>query len=354
VRLVLVTQVLDGQDAVLGFVVRWVQGLARHCERVRVIALEVGDVSDLPQNVDVRTIGRKGRVRRYFRYRRALREAFGRDGFGALLTHMVPRYSTLAGGIAKSFGVRHCLWYTHKGVDERLKRAVDVVDKVFTASPESMRVETPKKHVTGHGIDLAHFDLAEVPPADPPRLLSVGRLTRAKDPLTAIEALRLLVDRGHDLHLDWIGGVLAPGDAEHLAVVQTRIRELDLRARVRLHGAQPYREMPRIYAKATALVSTSLTGSVDKVVLEAMAARRTVITCNESFPPILAELGTIAETLAFPPGDPEALAQRVETLLALSPAEREALGERLRGIVARDHEVDRLMGRLVYEMGSDD
>ena len=58
----------------------WVQGLARHCERVRVIALEVGDVSELPQNVDVRTIGRKGRVRRYFRYRRALREAFGRDG----------------------------------------------------------------------------------------------------------------------------------------------------------------------------------------------------------------------------------------------------------------------------------
>lgn len=353
-RLVFVTQVLDGQDAVLGFVVRWVQGLARCCERVRVIALEAGDVSALPDNVDVRTIGRRGRLRRYLRYRRALREAFGRDGFGALLTHMVPRYSTMAGGLARHFGVRHFLWYTHKGVDARLKRAVDVVEKVFTASPESMRVETPKKHVTGHGIDLAHFDLPGARPEEPPRLLAVGRLTQAKDPVTAVEALRLLVDRGLDVHLDWVGGVLAPGDADFLAVVQSRIRDLDLRGRVRLHGARPYRDMPAMYARATALVSTSLTGSVDKVVLEAMAARRPVVTCNEAFPPIFAELGASSEALCFPPCDAKALAERVAALLALPGAEREALGERLRAIVARDHEVDALMALLVHEMGGGD
>ena len=38
----------DRRDAVLGFVSRWVRGLAANVEALRVIALEVGDTSDLP------------------------------------------------------------------------------------------------------------------------------------------------------------------------------------------------------------------------------------------------------------------------------------------------------------------
>ena len=97
-RLLLLTQTLDRQDAVLGFVSRWVQGLAAVCERVRVVALEVGDTSDLPDNVDWREVGRQGRVRRYLRYRRYLSEALRRDGFEAVLAHMsrATRWSPLA------------------------------------------------------------------------------------------------------------------------------------------------------------------------------------------------------------------------------------------------------------------
>ena len=171
-RLVFVTQVLDRQDAVLGFVSRWVRGLAEVAEQVRVVALEVGDTSGLPDNVDWVELGRRGAVGRYLRYRRALGDAFGRGpsgGFDGLLTHMVPRYSTVAAGWAARAGVAHYLWYTHKGVDRRLLRAIERVDGVFTASEESLRVETPKRIVTGHGIDAEHFDVAPVPlPASVP------------------------------------------------------------------------------------------------------------------------------------------------------------------------------------------
>lgn len=348
-RLVFVTQVLDADDAILGFVVRWVQGLARAVERVRVLALEVGDTHGLGPTVDVREIGRRGTLGRYLRYRRFLTDAFDGEGFDTLLTHMVPRYSSAAAGIARRRGVGHFLWYTHKGVDARLRRAVGVVDKVFTASDESMRVATPKKVVTGHGIDLEHFD-ARSAPEHPPRLLGVGRLTESKDALTTVEGLARLVAAGHDVHLDWIGGVRGPGDREYLARVQHRVRELGLQPRVRLHGERPYPEVPADYRRATLLVSTSRTGSVDKVVLEAMACRRPVVTCNESFPPILAELGQDAARLVFPAGDAGALAERAAALLERDQAWRDALGTRLRAIVARDHEVDGLMRRLVHEM----
>jgi glycosyltransferase involved in cell wall biosynthesis len=349
VKLLFLTQWLDPQDAVLGFVPRWVQGLAREVERLRVVALSVGDDSWLPPNVDVRTIGRAGRVGRFLRYKRVLREAFA-DGFDCVLAHMVPRYALVAAGPARRAGAPLFLWYTHKGVDRRLVRAERVVDAIFTASPESLRVETKKRVVTGHGIDLAHFPLATQRPAKPPRLLAVGRLTPAKDPLTLFAALAILVSRGYDLTLDWAGGGLAEGDRAFERTVREELELGGLTERVVLHGDVPYRDVPALYARASVLCSTSLTGSVDKVVLEAMACGRPVVTCNESFAPILAELGPRAAWLAFPPGDAGALADRIEHLLRLRDHERVELGERLRAIVQRDHEVDRLMSRLVAAM----
>lgn len=348
-KLLFLTQVIDAQDAVLGFVSRWVEGLAKQCERVRVVALEAGDVAGLPANVDVRVVGRSGVVARYFRYRRFLAEALRDEHFDAVLAHMVPRYALVASGPARRHGAGLFLWYTHAGVDARLRRAVQLVDRVFTASPESLRVETAQKVVTGHGIDLRHFDREEAP-AVPPRLLAVGRLTAAKDPLTVLEALSRLVRGGRDLHLDLVGGGLTVQDQQYARSVEERIERLGLRERVHRAGAVPYRDIAGWYARSSVVVNASFTGSVDKVVLEAMATRRPFVSCNESIPPVVASLGARARSLAFAKGDAAGLADRIDALLALPAGERAALGEDLRAIVARDHEVDALMARLVKEM----
>jgi glycosyltransferase involved in cell wall biosynthesis len=350
-RLLFLTQVIDAGDAVLGFTTRWVAGLAERCERVRVIALQVGDLSGLPANVDVREVGRQGRVRRLLRYHGLLREAFRRDGFDTVLAHMIPRYALVAEGQARRAGAGLFLWYTHGGVDARLRRAVPRVDRVFTATPESMRVPSGNTLVTGHGIDLVHFPLAPLP-AGPPRLLSVGRLTPAKDALVAVEALGILVQGGWDVFLDLVGAGLVTSDERYRAQVASRVRELGLGARVDLGGAVPYRDIPGRYAAATVVLNPSRTGSLDKVVLEAMATGRPVVSCNEAVTGILSELGPTASLLRFEPGDARGLAGCLERLLALSTVERGALGERLRAVVVRNHDVDRLMARLVREMGA--
>lgn len=351
-KLLFLTQVLDREDAVLGFVSRWVRGLAAEVEQVRVVALEVGDTSDLPPNVDWRVVGRRGRVGRWLRYRRILAEALREDGFDTVLSHMVPRYALVAASPARRAGARSFLWYTHAGVDARLRRAVPLVEKVFTASTESLRVETPNKVVTGHGIDLEHFgQVGEGPPAGPARLLSVGRLTPRKDPLTILAATARLVAAGHDVSLELVGAGLTGSDEGYKERVLARIEELGLSERVSLLGAVPYVDIPARYDASTVVVNASLTGSLDKVSLEAMASRRPVISCNDTAPALFAELGEVGAQLYFQPGDDAALAACLERQLSASPAERAQLGEALRGIVARDHEVDVLMRRLVTEMG---
>jgi glycosyltransferase involved in cell wall biosynthesis len=350
-RLLFLTQVLDAGDAVLGFVSRWVEGLAKECERVRVVALEVGDTGGLPGNIDWREVGRQGRVGRYLKYRGFLKEALQRDGYDAVLAHMVPRYALVAAGPAKRAGAGLFLWYTHAGVDARLRRAVRVVDTVFTATPESLRVETPNKLVTGHGVDLAHFDPRGHEPAVPPRLLSVGRMTPAKDPLTVLTALSILASRGRELALDWVGAGLTDSDTGFARTIAEHLELGGLSERVELLGAMPYREVPRAYRRATIVVNASLTGSLDKVVLEAMASGRCVVSCNPAATAVLAELERPGLSLSFEPGNAEQLADRIEALMGLEAAERAELGERARAIVARDHEVDALMARLVREMG---
>ncbi len=359
-NLIFVTQVLDREDAVLGFVSRWVRGLAGAAGRVRVLALEVGDTSDLPGNVDWVELGRSGAVRRYLRYRSAVRRSFA-EGFDGLLTHMVPRYSTLAAGWARAAGAPHYLWYTHKGVDGRLLRAIERVDGVFTASEESLRVDTPKRIVTGHGIDAGHFDVARRAFSDGPgasgggHLLSVGRLTPAKDPECVLDAVARLRAEGRAVELTWAGGGLAAGDAAFEARVRASVEALGLVGSVHLKGAVPYTQIPALYAAADLFVSASRTGSVDKVLLEAMAARRPLVSCNDSLVPLLesdVDLAPWASACSFPEGDGERLARRVAAWLDLDGAERGRRAEALRGHVQRVHDVDRLMGRLVRTMAT--
>jgi glycosyltransferase involved in cell wall biosynthesis len=263
---------------------------------------------------------------------------------------MVPRYALLAAGPAKRAGARTFLWYTHASVDARLRRAVPKVAKVFTASAESLRLDTPKKLVTGHGIDLAHFDPRGANPAEPPRLLSVGRLTPRKDPLTVLAALAILVSRGRELELDWVGAGLTGADEGFARAVREQTELGGLAGRVHLRGAVPYREVPALYRRAAIVINASLTGSLDKTLLEAMASARPVLSCSDAAPELLAPLGDEARDLIFPAGDAAALAARIEALLDRDRAGRAQLGLRLRAIVAREHEVDALMRRLVHEM----
>lgn len=349
-KLLFLTQVLDREDGILGFVPRWVEGLAQHADAVRVVALAVGEDLDLPTNVDAVEIGRRGRVRRFMRYHNALGAAFD-EGFDTVLAHMVPRYALLAATPARRRGAGLYLWYTHKGVDDRLRRAERLVRKIFTASEESLRLDTPKKVVTGHGIDVAHF----APNATPERganaleVLGAGRLTPAKDPLTVVDACAQLVGEGVDLRLTWAGGGLAPGDDAYADSVYARVDELGLGERVRWLGHVPYPDMPGLYRAADVLVNSSHTGSVDKVVLEAMACGTPPVTCNESFERVFKGLPGGGAAHRFKKNDAASLATAMRDAV-LAPTRSAATGEELRELVVREHEVDDLMGRLVEAM----
>jgi glycosyltransferase involved in cell wall biosynthesis len=270
----------------------------------------------------------------------------------ALLAHMVPKFVLYAAPIAVPRRIPVYLWYTHKGVDASLKLAMPLVRKVFTASEESFRLESAvaKRVVTGHGIDCEHFAPATGDGHGAPRpvdVLSVGRLAPSKGHHEILEAVASLKTAERRIAVEVAGDVLLQRDESYRESLRAQAEAL---GDVQLLGAVGYPDIAAVMRRARLLVNASRTGSVDKVVLEAMACATPVLTCNESFERVLGP--ELSARLMFPPGDVAALAGRMDELLALSDAEREVLGRRLRDIVLADHDLARLMPRLVAEMGA--
>ncbi len=253
-KLLITTQALDTKDPILGFFVRWVEEFAKHCEQVTVICLRKGEYT-LPQNVRVFALGGGNKITRTYKL---LRGAYKfRHNYDAVFVHMNPEYLVAAGFLWRLLKKRTVLWYTHKSVDFKLRVAAHHVNAILTASKESFRLPSPKLRVVGHGIDTSFFS----PDPSVPRgthALSVGRLNPAKRHDLAV---RQAHEAGVELRI--------AGDGPERPKLEALAHELN--AKVVFLGALTQTQLRDEYRRAAYMIHTSETGSLDKVVLEALA-----------------------------------------------------------------------------------
>jgi glycosyltransferase involved in cell wall biosynthesis len=344
-HLVVLTQVLDRRDAVLGFFHGWCEVFAAQVGRLTVVAQRVGDVQ-LPGNVDVRSLGKErggGRLAMARRLGATLLSLRGERRPDAVWVHMVPRLALYAAPALLPRRVPMYLWYTHKAVDGSLRLAVPLVRKVFTASEESFRIESAraKRVVTGHGIDCTRF--APGAAARDIDVLCVGRIAPSKGQAELLEALARLPACPRTVIA---GEILLDSDAPYRDALRARAAAFG--GRVELAGAVPWLEVAGLMQRARVMVNASRTGSIDKVVLEAMACGALPLTCNESFLPLLGP--ELSGQLTFRRDDPADLAAGVQRLLALPAQQAAALGARLRALVVEGHDLQRLVPRMVSIM----
>ena len=250
-RLLVVTQKVDRNDAILGFFHRWLIEFAKQWEHVYVICLEEGSYA-LPENISVFSLGKEKNISRLKYVSRFFKYIFmHRNDYDAVFIHMNPIYLVLAGWFWKLLHKRIGLWYVHKHVDLKLRIAHIFADEIFSAAKESFRLKSKKLHILGHGIDLSQFVCPPRLPSgetgsskglgSPVEILTVGRITKIKNCDIILKTARLLKDK-HKLFfkLTFVGTPISKEDRLFFEKLKRLTNEYNLTDRVVFRGAVPH------------------------------------------------------------------------------------------------------------------
>ena len=348
VTLLLLNQRVDCSDPGHGVTVEWLAGLAKRVDKLIVITHEAGVLPEVP-NAQIHSIGREqgySRPRRLLRFYWLLWHVLRSEKIDACFVHMVPLFSVLAAPLLKSRCIPIIQWYTHGATPKMLRVALKSVDKIVTASEASFRLPSDKVIVTGHGIDTRHFrpPILNSRQPRPFTVLSIGRISPVKRYEVLLEAMAQVRRKLPECRLILVG---APRDAtgkRYLVHLQNLVRTLELQPCIEFIGGLPRAQILTWYWQGDVFVNLSDTDSLDKAALEAMSCGIPLITSNTALKAILSDRPS---ELLIPKGNADALAASIHTTSRWPAKRRQRVGADLREIVVRNHDLERLMDRLV-------
>ena len=341
-KLLICTQAVDETHPILGFFVSWIVAFAKRFESVEVITLEEGQ-HQLPKNVRVRSLGKErgsSKVMQFVRFYWFFFWAIVRLRPRYVFFHMGAIYNVLSTPffwVRKIWGGTFYWWKTHGQIDALGARALQVVDRVYTAAPESFPIVTPKRRVVGHAIDIDLFAPEEGVAKDID-VLFAGRFSRTKRIEQVIETTRRLVADGHDLRVVLVG---EPVDQDYFEEIKTLIDTHQLSAVIKIMPAVQQDELVALYRRAVVFMNPSEHDGLDKVILEAMASGAIPLTGNLSFRELLGRHGLFVKK-----GDIAAFSRVIQKVMSMPTAERESLSQRLRDAVMSEHALSTLVDRI--------
>lgn len=261
-NLLFITQKVHQNDDDLGFVILWVKEFIKQGIDVQVICLEKGDFDG---SFPVYSLGKE---KGYSTLRRAIRflKLIVTLKYNRVFVHMNPEYFTLGGWYWWIRRVPMYLWYTHYTMHAHMRLAGWLCKRLFAATKQSLPQyeASPKKIITGHGIDMDFWDAPSSENNNSPqKLLAVHRLCRSKRLELGIRALKHLPDQytltvyGRDVEKDYVQEL-------HELVAAEGLSE-----RVRFMGPVPMHALKEIYTQYRVMVNMA-SETIDKTMLEGM------------------------------------------------------------------------------------
>lgn len=339
-KLLITTQILDSQDSNLGFFHRWIEEFAMHCEEVIVICLKQGDFV-LPPNVTVLSLGKEKGTNRIVRAARFLKYIFVyKNRYDAVFVHMNPEYILLGGRFWKRWNKKVGLWYAHTSVTRKLKRAVSLVDRVFTVSDDSFGIRTPKLMPLGHGIDTELFNPTLHLESTATRIITVGRIAQSKHLIEMLEMLDTMEARGERFTFSIVGIPTSEAEERYAQRLYDEAKNKPYADRIRFLGSVPHHELPALLNSHDLALNFSTTGNMDKAGLEALAVGIPLFTTNPAFEALLEPYGLYTPTMA---GETAA-----QTLIKfLNRSDRPSIVATLRNRVAAEHSLKNLIPKIL-------
>lgn len=343
-NMLMIVQLVDESEWLRGFTVGWIRALAAEVEQLHVLTLEYRP-TNLPNNVSVYSMGKEkgyGRLRLLAEFYRHLWQLAPQ--VDAIMSHMTPRYTWLAAPLAMLFRKKQLMWFTHRQVSIELRLGLWACHWAATATESSFPIASPKVNALGHGIDTERFCPAETPTGDEtPYVLAVGRMSSIKKHDVLLEAAGLL--KGENLRFVLVGAAANDTEAAYRDALLKRAAELGLSdEQFHFAGGLSADDLIPLYQGAAIATNLSPVGLFDKAALEAMLCGTPLIVTNPAFDDLLGDYHALLHLAEL---SPQAVADKIQGVMALSPEDRIQMGMDLRERTAEAHGLTRLMRKMV-------
>lgn len=336
-RLLFITQKMDKNDSVLGFVGGWIKEFCNYFDSIRVVCLEKGK-TDVPVGVEVFSLGKEGGRSRFKYVINFIRYIVrNRNEYDGVFVHMNPEYVILGGLFWRLWGKRTLLWYNHSAGGLKLRLASFLADRVLHTSPYAASALSAKSRMMPVGVDTEVFKYLGTGHngSSPRKILSLGRLAPIKGVHLILEAVALL-SRTKDIRLTIVGDAL-PKDKNYKESLLLRAKEVDLAERTEFVSGQPDRlKVAEIMSRHEFFVNASPAGLFDKTVFEACLTECIPIVSSPAFK------GILPEECFFEEGNSKSLASVLGNLMAKNPSELDKMRKFLRTYVSREHSLRKL------------
>ena len=342
-KLLIITQKVDINDDILGFMHRWVVEFAKHCEKITVITLSVGRY-DLPANVKVLSLGKEAGasklkyLARFYSY--IWRE---RKNYDAVFVHMNQEYAVLGGLFWRLAGKKVTLWRNHQVGGFWVRIAVFFSDMVFCTSKFAFIARYKKNKIMPVGIDTDLFKLNLEINKTQRSVLFLSRISPIKKLDLLISALALLKKENVDFTAKIIGDAPAR-DKAYFEENKLEAKSRGLESSVEFKKGVPNRQAPEIYNQNEIFVNLTNSGSLDKTTLEAMACEGLVLVSNRVFEDMLTQ--EQKAFMMFREGDARNLADRIKKLFELDGEVKKKIVGQARDMVIERHSLKVLADKL--------
>jgi len=340
-KLLVVTQVVDREDPVLGFFHAWIEALAARIESVHVICLKEG-VHSLPANVQVYSLGKeKGSKPGIVYAGRFLSLVWKlRHEYDRVFVHMNQEYILIAGWLWELLNKPVYMWRNHYAGSWRTDLAASTCTKVFCTSKYSYTAKYKKTVIMPVGVDTERFSGQAISARIPHSILFLARMSPSKNVGILLDALEILKKNGTPFTASLYGDPL-PGDALYYASLIERVHTSALSGSVTFHAGIPNADTPPIYAAHKIFVNCSPSGMFDKTLFEAAASGCLVLASSLDF-------RSLAGIDYYFEGETQ-LADRLEALLSYTGGKLLNATKELQGITSEES-LTALGNRLVLEL----
>ena len=348
-KVCIVTQSIDNADPILAPFMIWFRKIKQHVQSCSIICLKKGK-NDIEDEMPVYSLGkekRQSKLMYIFGFYVYVFNLLRKKDVDVFFVHMNNIYIFLLIPIRWFFRKKIVWWYAHGTATWSVRLARHFVDAIVTSSKTGYKVNTPKRHVLGQGIDTEKFAFNTSFTNDTITLLYVGRISPVKHLEVLIESIHVLVNKNRlDKIQCRIVGEAPSGAREYQENLKKLVRKYGLNANVNFVGSVDRENIAKEYARADIFVNPSNTGSLDKTVLEAMSSGTYVINSNYGYKTIL-EPYPYAQ---IEQGNPDRLAEAVVAIFNMSSDERKKYMIAMREEVIKNHNVDILIEKILSIM----